>query len=161
MNNPRSSSLISFSEGCLDKCIQAQLIGLIVEEIKAKEFYYHRSCQRDITREHSNIDKEEVNSSKKCFDKMVQHVQHMLIENRQFSTVSQLSALYVKFQRERNIDFKGVLHKDIKRKLKEEFEDSLMFYHKRRRENEFVYHKSVPIEEDERSYFFHGRREDG
>ena len=92
---------------------------------------------------------------------MVQHVRHPLIENRQFSTVSQLSALYVKFQRERNIDFKGVLHKDIKRKLKQEFEDSLMFYHKRRRENEFVYHKSVPIEEDERSYFFHGRREDG
>ena len=28
-----------------------------------------------------------------------------------------------------------------------------MFYHKSRRESEFVYHKSVPIEEDERSWF--------
>ena len=29
-----------------------------------------------------------------------------------------------------------------------------MLYHKSRRESEFVYHKSVPIDEDERSWFF-------
>ena len=44
-----------------------------------------------------------------------------LIENRQFSTVSRLSALYAKFQVERNINVKGVLHKDIKQRLKQEF----------------------------------------
>ena len=53
-----------------------------------------------------------------------------LIENRQFSTVSRLSALYAKFQVERNINVKGVLHKDIKQRLKQEFGDSLMIYHK-------------------------------
>ena len=148
---PGSSSLISFSEGCFNEYIQAQLTGVTVEEIKAKEFYYHRSCQRDITREHGNIDKEEVNSRKECFNKLVKHVRYTLIENRQFSTVPKLSALYAKFQVERNINVKGVLHKDIKRKLQQEFGDSLMFYHKIRRESKFVYHKSVPIEEDERS----------
>ena len=107
--NPGSSSQISFSEGCLNKYIQAQLTGLVVEETKAKEFYYHRSCQREITREHGNIDKAKVNSHKECFDILVQHVRHTLIENRQFSAVSKLSALYTKFQVERNINVKGVL----------------------------------------------------
>ena len=82
-----------------------------------------------------------------------------LIENRQFSTVSKLSALYAKFQVERNINVKRVLHKDIKQRLKQEFGDSLMIYHKSRRESEFVYHKSIPVEQDERSWFFsHGTR---
>ena len=107
--NPGSSSQISFSEGCLNKYIQAQLTGLVVEETKAKEFYYHRSCQREITREHGNIDKAKVNSHKECFDILVQHVRHTLIENRQFSAVSKLSAFYTKFQVERNINVKGVL----------------------------------------------------
>ena len=66
--NPGSSSLISFSKGYLKEYIQAQLTGLT-----AKEFYYHRSYQKDITREHSNIDKEEANSRKECFDKLAQH----------------------------------------------------------------------------------------
>ena len=73
---------------------------------------------------------------------------------RQFSTVSKLSALLAKFQVERNIDVKGVSNKDIKRRLKQEFGDSLMFYYKSKRESEFIYHKSVDIEEDERSWFF-------
>ena len=115
LNNTGSSSLISFSEGCLNKYIQAQLTGLRFEEIKAKEFCYHRSYQRDITREHGSINKEKVNSRKKCFNKLVQHVRYTLIENQQFSTVSKLSALYAKFQVERNISVKGVLHKNVKR----------------------------------------------
>ena len=45
---------------------------------------------------------------------LVQHVQYILIENQQFSTVSKLSALYAKFQVEGNINVKEVLHKDIK-----------------------------------------------
>ena len=111
LNNTGSSSLISFSEGCLNEYIQAQLISLRFEEIKAKEFCYRRSCQRDITREHGSINKE----SKKCLNKLVQHVRYTLIENQQFSTVSKLSALYAKFQVERNISVKGVLHKNVKR----------------------------------------------
>ena len=71
--NPGSSSLISFSKGYLKEYIQAQLTGLTSKEFKAKEFYYHRSYQKDITREHSNIDKEEANSRKECFDKLAQH----------------------------------------------------------------------------------------
>ena len=81
----------------MNEFIQAQLTGLTVEEIKDKEFYYHRSSQRDII-VHGDIDKEEVNSRKECFDELVQHVRHTLIENRQFSTVSKLSALYAKFK---------------------------------------------------------------
>ena len=64
LTNPGSSSLISFSEGCLNEYIQVQLTDLTAEEIKAKEFYSKRYRQRDITREQGNINKEEVNSRK-------------------------------------------------------------------------------------------------
>ena len=83
LTNPGPSSLITFSEEGLNKYIQAQLTGLGVKEIKAKEFYYHRSCQKDITRVYGNIDKEEVNSRKECFNKLIQHVRDTLIENLQ------------------------------------------------------------------------------
>ena len=52
-------------------------------------------------------------------------------------------------QVERNTDVKGVLHKNIKRRLKQEFRDNLMFYHESRWENKFVCHKNISIEEDE------------
>ena len=39
LTNPGSSSLISFSEGCLNEYIQVQLTDLTAEEIKAKEFF--------------------------------------------------------------------------------------------------------------------------
>ena len=78
----------------------------------------HRSLQQDIAREHGDTNKEELNSRKQSFDKLVQHVQHNLIENQQFSTVSNLSPLYANFQVEGNIDVKGVLHKEIKGRQK-------------------------------------------
>ena len=77
-------------------------------------------------------------------------MQHTSTENQKFSTVSKLSVLDVKFQVKRDIIVKGVLHKDIKRRLNQEFGYSLMFYHKSRRESEFYTTKSVLIEKNER-----------
>ena len=61
---------------------------------------------------------------------------------------------YKQLQTEKNIPVKGVAHKDVKRKLQLEFGGELLFYQESRTQSEFVYHRSVPIEEDERSWFF-------
>ena len=93
LNNPRLPSLILFSEGWLNEYMQAQLTGLTKKKIMAKMFYHHNSCLRDITREHDNIDKEEVNLHKGCFNKLVQHVCHTLnIDN--FQAESSLCKVY-------------------------------------------------------------------
>ena len=103
-----------------------------------------------MTKEHVNIDKEVVNSCKECFDKLVEHVQHTFLEN-----VSKLSTVYANLREaEGNINVEEVFQKDVKRRLKREYGDSLMFYHKDRRENEFIFHKSIPVEDDIRSWLF-------
>ena len=65
-----------------------------------------------------------------------------------------LSAVCAKLQVQRSINVKEVLHKDIKRRLNHEIEDSLIFYQKIKREGGFVYHKTISTEVDGRSYFF-------
>ena len=53
-----------------------------------------------------NVTIEEVNSRKDCFNDLVQHVRHNLIKNRQFLTVSKLSAVCAKFQVVRTLGIK-------------------------------------------------------
>ena len=146
----------SFAEGASDEYVQAQLAGLTTYEIKAKEFYYHRSCQRDIYRIHNKDTNTsaEHNIREECFANLLKHVRSSMIERGQFSTITKLSSYYEKLQTEQNIPVKGVANKDVKRRLKIEFGDDLMFYQKNKRQSEFVYHRSVPIEEDDRSWFF-------
>ena len=49
---------------------------------------------------------------------------------------------------------KGAAHKDVKRRLISEFGDNLAFYQKSKIQSEYVYYKTVPVEEDGRSCFF-------
>ena len=72
-----------------------------------------------------------------------------------------LSSYYKQLQTEKNIPVKGVAHKDIKRKLQLKLGGESLFYQESRTQSEFVYHKSVPIKEDERSWFFMNIEEKG
>ena len=53
-----------------------------------------------------------------------------------------------------NFKLWGHLHKDIQENLKEEIGVRLLLYYKYRVESEFTFHISVPLEEDERNWFF-------
>lgn len=75
-------------------------------------------------------------------------MQHTFLEN-----VSKLSTVYANL-REAEGKLEEVLQKDVKRRLKHEYRDSLMFYHKDRRKNEFIFHKSILVEDDIRSWLF-------
>ena len=120
----------------------------------AREFFYHRSCQRNITRTQKNRGNEEYKTRKECFENLVKYVRNNLISRGDFSTMRKLSSYFKQLQIEKNIPVRGVARKDVKRKLQLEFGGELLFYQESRTQSEFVYHKSVPIEEDERSWFF-------
>ena len=81
-------------------------------------------------------------------------VRNNLISRSEFSTMRKLRSYYKQLQTEKNIPVNGVAHKDVKRKFQFEFGGELLFYQESRTQSEFVFHKSVPNEEDERSWFF-------
>ena len=137
-----------------DDYVRAQLLGLSVNDLFAREFFYHRSCQRNITRTQKNRGNEEYKTTKECFENLVTYVRNNLISRGEFSTMPKLRSYYKQLQTEKNIPVTGVAHKDVKRKLQLEFGGELLFYQESRTQSEFVHHKSVPIEKDERSWFF-------
>ena len=102
-----------------------------------------RSCQRNITRILKNRGNEEYRTRKECFESLATYVRNSLIGRGKFSTMGKVSN-YEKLQTEKNVTVKGVAH---------EFEEELLFYQENIAQSEFVYHKSVPIKENERCWF--------
>ena len=145
--------LLAFAETSDDSYIRVQLIGASVPQITAKEFHFHRSCYRVIS--HPVKDKSNTEYlCDECFNDLKQYVQLHIIENGEFRTINQLSTFYSSLQTRKNLPVKGAAHKDVKRRLISEFGDNLVFYQKSKIQSEYVYYKTVPVEEDERSCFF-------
>ena len=145
-----SESLLLFAEESPDDCVRAQLLGMSVNDVLAREYFYHRSCQRNITLKQKNRGNEEYKTRKECFENLVTYVRNNLISRGELSTMRKLSSYYKQLQTEKNIPVKGVAHKDVKRKLQFEFGGELLFYQESRTQSYFTYHKSVPTVEDER-----------
>ena len=145
-------SLAWFCESTLDDYVKVQLTGLTPEDIIAREFWYHRSFQRSINR--TEREYQEHCLREECFQELVPFVKETLIQERKLTTISNLARKHRELQTKRTIEIKGIYHKDVKRRLKLQFLDNLTFYQKSKRKSEYVYGKSMPIEEDEQSWFF-------
>ena len=146
-------SLAAFAQESSSEYVKAQLYGLNIREIIAREFYYHRTCQRNITRTDKDMS-EEYHKRESCFASLVAHVQKTITQERNITTIAALSKYYEILQTKQQIPVMGVLLKDVKQRLKLKFKDELTFYQKSKRQSQFVYHKDAQIEEDERSWFF-------
>ena len=145
-------SLALFCESTFDNYVKAQLTRLTPEDIIAREFY-HRSCQRFINRTEREYQARYLRE-KEFSQELVAFVKKTLVQERKLKTLSHLTQKYRELQTARTIEIKGIHHKDVKRRLKLQFGDDLTFYHKSKRKSEYVYYKSMPIEDDERSWFF-------
>ena len=78
--------------------------------------FYHRSCQRNITRAQKNRGNEEYKTRKEYFENLVTYVRNNLISRGEFSSNRKLGSYYKQLQIEKNIPVKGVAHKDVQRK---------------------------------------------
>ena len=146
--------LLAFAEMSDDLYIRAQLIGASVPQITAKEFHFHRSCYRVILRPVKDKSNTEYLRDE-CFNDLKLYVQLHIIENGEFRTINQLSTFYSSLQTRKNLPVKGAAHNDVKISLISEFGDNLVFYQKSKIQSEYVYYKTIPVEEDERSCFFY------
>ena len=101
----------------------------------------------------STVPKESIKSIVyvKSFQELVAFMKKTLVQDRKLTTISNLAQKYRELQTPRTIEIKGIHHKDVKRRLKRKYGDDLTFYQKSKRKSEYVYCKSMPIEEDERS----------
>ena len=104
-----------FAEESPDNYIRAQLLGLYLNDVLAREFFYHQSCQCNIARAQKNRGNED-KKRKECFENLVTYIRSNLISRSKFSTMQKLSSYYKQLQTERNIPVRGVAHKDVKKK---------------------------------------------
>ena len=85
--NSCSEYLLLFAEESFDDYIGAQLLGLSVNDVLARESFYYRSCQRNITGTQKNRGNEEYKTRKECFENLVTFVRNNLISSDEFSTM--------------------------------------------------------------------------
>ena len=105
-------SLALFCESIFDDYVKAQLMGLTLEDIIAREFWYSRSCQRSIN--HTVQEYQEHCLRDECFHDLVAFVKKILIHKRKLTTISNLSQKYRELQTTRTIEIKEKHHVHVK-----------------------------------------------
>jgi len=126
-----------------DKYGKTQLAGCSENDVIAKEFQYHRSCYRDISRLNNtkvvekDIDEDEEEEEeldeqlrKECFDELKEYVQFNVIEKGQFIRMATLAQHYSKIQQQKDITPKGDITRNLKTRLINKFSNDISFFQK-------------------------------
>ena len=65
-----AETLMTYASSGKDECVSVELQDLTTSEILAKEYMYHKSCYRNISREKKFPSREEAEECKKLFEKL-------------------------------------------------------------------------------------------
>ena len=145
-----ASVLQSFSMSC--EAVTHEFAGLSISQITAKEFKYHRSCYRDLTRTKSvptrsqqEIEDDDIRES--CFAEITEYVKDYIIGGGnvlKMSTLTTLTEIYHNLQKEKNISVKGDINRLLKDRLKNRFKNQLSFFQKGQGKADLVYSDETP-----------------
>ena len=142
-----ASILQSFSMSC--EAVTHELAGLSISQITAKEFKYHRSCYRHLTRTKSaptriqqEIEEDEIEES--CFAEITEYVKDYIIGGGNVRKMSTLTEKYHNLQKEKNIRVKGDINRLLKDRLKNRFKNQLSFFQKGQGKADLVYSDETP-----------------
>ena len=142
-----ASVLQSFSMSC--EAVTHEFAGLSISQITAKEFKYHRSCYRDLTRTKSvptrsqqEIEEDDIRES--CFAEITEYVKDYSIDRGNVLKMSTLTQIYHNLQKEKNIPVKGDINRLLKDRLKNRFKNQLSFFQKGQGKADLVYSYETP-----------------
>ena len=121
-----------------------EFTGKSFSEIIAREYYYHRSCYKkkanNLSKAHSSNNNLEMQIRDECFNVLNDFVEKHIIKNGQFVRMSEISNYHQQIQRDKNLEIKGDLIKNIKARLiKRHGENTFTFFQKNQRSPEIVY----------------------
>ena len=134
-----------YADNLIDCYSKTQLSMYSVKEIIAKEFQYHRSCYRNITRPTKNKtdnESEKENDNKlreQCFEELKLFVKKHIIEDGQFIRISTLSSHYRDIQNSKGIAVKGDIVRNLKARLENEFGEEILYFQRKVGTPEIVY----------------------
>ena len=85
-------------------------------DVIAKEFHFHRTCYRQISKSSDpcNSDSE---TRKKCFDDLVSYIEDIVINEGEVVRISCISKIYENIQKDKGIAIQGTSHFLLKARL--------------------------------------------
>ena len=143
-----TASLLDYVNKSSDEYAALKLAGLSENEIIAKEFKFHCTCYKDITRKPTaddldEIQEEESNSQNECFQKVKSVIQNKVIENGDFIKLSCLAEMYgqyqQQYQQQLGLEKVGVQNRHLKARLKNTFGNQVSFHQKANGLPEIIY----------------------
>ena len=156
--------MLKFSRTTDDAYVTAQFSGLETkEDVRVKEFHYHRSCYRDLSRvvtrqkslneiETSQQEADEQKSRDQetrdeCFQHVIEFVKDHVVKNGQVVRLSQLASLHSEMLVERGIRDQVSTNASsrTKSKLQDYFRSEVDFFQKKSGLPMFVYCNKEPV----------------
>lgn len=151
-----AETLLIFADNTTNEYAKTELGGKTPDELILKEFYFHRTCYRNISRPvKSTIRNQEDDYRDECFEIVKEYVNLHIITHGEIGRTKQLSTYYTKLQKDKNIEIKGTSTQLLKQRLITAFGENISFFQKKKGTEEFVYSNAIPIEDDhERNWYF-------
>ena len=98
-----AEALLSLANKRENEYTSFELTGLTASNIIAKEYHYHRSCYKNITRkqkEKMDTEEQESNARSRSFDSLTTFMRdHIVVEHGEVLKLNQLTTLYEDYQR--------------------------------------------------------------
>ena len=141
-----SHLLKSYAEMGKNEHMTVQLTSLSISQIAATEFYYHRSCYRDISRKSkvtSEERKQQTQAYEKCYDLIKSYIQDCVIGQGEILKLSKISQMYADMQEEYGIEVRGATNQKLKERLKKSLGESVSFFKKKATSAELIYSEKV------------------
>ena len=115
---------------------QAQISGLSALDVIAKEFHFHHTCYRQISKlsDPCNSDSE---TRKKCFDDLVSYIEGIFIN--EVVRISCISKIYENIQKDKGIAIQGTSHLLLKARLQNHFKGRIDFFRKNETSTDLTY----------------------
>ena len=85
---------------------QAQISGLSALDVIAKEFHFHHTCYRHISKS-SDPCNSDSQTRKKCFDDLVSYIENNVINENEVNRISCTSKIYENSQKDKGIAIQG------------------------------------------------------
>ena len=104
-----AATLIKYSNECDDEYFTVQVGQLSISDVQAKEFKYHRSCYRTITRPSLTKDPNkclERDLRETCFSELKECIDEKILMNGEFVRMYYLSDYYRQLQEKKGIEKK-------------------------------------------------------
>ena len=117
---------------------QAQISGLSALDVIAKEFYFHRTCYRQISKS-SDPCNSDSKTRKKFFDDLVSYKEDIVINESEVVRISCISKIYLNIQKGNGIVIQGTSHFLLKAPLQNHFKGRIDFFRKNETSTDLTY----------------------